>query len=142
MDDFLIDRNRSSNIKTSHHAPTYRDDVNPVLAPTEVWESSPVDPKCESTPCRLGCEWLPDRQAHLTARKLPPHAMAPGSGVFHTHLPCIYVGAADPGNATAAHTGPWPFDPTFALTAPSPIISGCPLSCHWPGSLGTARLPP
>ena len=37
---WLIDDSATKGVNITHHTPAYRDDVNPVLKPTEVWESA------------------------------------------------------------------------------------------------------
>lgn len=40
VDTFLIDEQRSTNAKITHHQPKYRSDVNPVLSPDKSWENN------------------------------------------------------------------------------------------------------
>eukprot|EP00039_Didymoeca_costata_P012720 m.184797 g.184797 ORF g.184797 m.184797 type:complete len:589 (+) comp15563_c0_seq7:156-1922(+) len=39
VDDFLIDKSMTKGVAITYHNATYRDDVNPVLRPTENWEN-------------------------------------------------------------------------------------------------------
>ena len=40
VDSWLIDESATEHINVTHHTPNYREDVNPVLRATEVWEGS------------------------------------------------------------------------------------------------------
>jgi len=51
VDGFLVDDAHSSNISVTHHTPTYRDDVNPVLWPTAAWEG--VTPGNDGLPANV-----------------------------------------------------------------------------------------
>ena len=49
VDSFLVDEGKTHGVSTLYHQPVYRDDVNPVLRPTEKWEFG-FDSKGERKP--------------------------------------------------------------------------------------------
>jgi len=62
VDDFLIEGNLTSNVEISYHNATYRDDVNPILAPDQPWEGAADTSTAFASPFSGGMWWDPAAQ--------------------------------------------------------------------------------